>query len=276
MKQLLFFMVASLPHLLWAQKAPAQDPGLLKINSICDQVMKHFADGKRQEAMELVWMNTTFLGQQEVDTLAAILDRAVPADRIAQNSLRNPVLISDLEISGFIRERYYLLRLDKGFQFYRFRLYKGKDNWGFSDFSVLEDLPMIAAKELQAPAAASAKAAVDRQCDLFMKFFAEGKIHQAFLELYRNSKEAGSDMDAMEAQVQSIVDEYFPVFGKVLDYKLQKEYSINEFLSRRYYSFRMEQMYFVFNFYIYKGAGDWRVATLDFNSDLPEALFKRK
>lgn len=260
------------PLSLFAQKAPAADPEWTRINKVCDQVLTHIADSKRQEAMELIWMNTSIMGQEELDTIAARMEQSYPAIIVSASNVRQPLLVHEREITGFARERLYMLRLDRDCLFVFMQLYKGAGKWQFSNFNVTDELPLKYYSSMGAPIPDADKKQIDLHCDRFMKFLSEGKVHEAFGEL---GSIGSSALDAQEAETQSIVTEYFPGFGKFLGYKLIQELKVNNCMTKRFYSYSFEQFFLVFTFTTYKGNTGWRIAAFEFNAVLPSELMKK-
>lgn|SRR5574337_929727 len=121
------------------QNRQSTDKDKERIDNVCNQFMQAFADGKIQEALQLLKQNTV-ISPATIDTLQATIvdqaDKAFPA----YGKILSYEFITERKVKDFIAKRFYILRFDKYYLKFGFTLYNNGKGWTITNFNYNEDL----------------------------------------------------------------------------------------------------------------------------------------
>ncbi len=114
------------------------------------------------------------------------------------------------------------------------------------------------------------KERIDKVCETFMKFFADGRVADAMQMLKQNSIINPSSIDTLQVAIESQMENYFPVYGNMLSAEFITERKIKNFAAKRYYVLRFDKYYLKFEFALYKTMNGWSVTNFKYDEDLSE------
>ena len=117
------------------------------------------------------------------------------------------------------------------------------------------------------------KERIDKVCDTFMNFFADGRTTDALLLLKKNTVMSPSSIDTLEVTITNQMNKYLPEYGKILSAEFIVERKIKDFITKRLYILRFEQYYLKFDFTLYKTNSGWTVTNFNYDEDLIELLY---
>ncbi|MDX1936378.1 MAG: hypothetical protein SFU21_04660 [Flavihumibacter sp.] len=116
------------------------------------------------------------------------------------------------------------------------------------------------------------KERINNVCDTFMKMFVDGKTSEALELLKRNTVMTSSSIDTLEVTMANHINQYFPLYGKLLSSDFITERKIKDFIATRFYVLRFEKYYLKFGFTLYKTNTGWTVTNFKYDEELAELL----
>ena len=105
---------------------------------------------------------------------------------------------------------------------------------------------------------------INSVCDMVMKSFPAGNIHEAMQLLKQNSILPDVNIDTLEKSLTRQMDSILSQYGRILSYEFIKETKIKGFLARRLYILKFEKYYLTYELTIYNSASGWIIS--EFNS----------
>lgn len=136
MTKLLTAFFLSLALVSCGQNKLSTDKDKERIDKVCDQFMQAFADGKIQEALQLLKQNSVML-PATIDTLQVTI--AEQADKFfpAYGKILSFEFVTERKVKDFIAKRFYVLKYYLKFDF---TLYNNGKGWTITNFNYNEDL----------------------------------------------------------------------------------------------------------------------------------------
>lgn len=115
------------------------DPGKEKIDNSCAVVMQAFSDGRFQDAMRILKVNS-FIDAAQLDTLHEKIVGQF-ANFGSYGKLTGYEFVGENIIVNDLRKRFYLLRFEKYYLTFFFVIYKSHVGWKITHFKYEDVLP---------------------------------------------------------------------------------------------------------------------------------------
>lgn len=139
MKKVLTIIFIAMTLVTFGQKAQSIDTDKVRIDRVCDNFMKLFAEGKTADAFHLLKQNS-IINPSSIDTLYLTVERQMEDFLPGYGNMLSAEFISERKIKDFIAKRNYILKFDNYYLNFEFALYKTKKGWAVTNFKYGEDL----------------------------------------------------------------------------------------------------------------------------------------
>ncbi len=139
MTKFLTAIFLSLMLISCGQTRQSADKDKERIDKVCDTFMEKFADGKVNDALQLLKQNTV-MTSSSIDTLQVTITEQMNSLFPAYGKMLSSEFITERKIKDFIAKRFYVLKFDKYYLKFDFTLYKTTNGWTVTNFKYDEEL----------------------------------------------------------------------------------------------------------------------------------------
>jgi len=139
MNNILTAIFLSLALISCEQRKQNTDKDKERIDKICDKFMQTFAEGKFNDALQLLRQNTV-MTPSTLDTLQVTITDQMGNIIPSYGKMLSSEFITERTIKDFIARRFYILRFDKYYLKFDFTLYKTTNGWTVTNFKYNEEL----------------------------------------------------------------------------------------------------------------------------------------
>src|SRR5450432_2101367 len=126
MSKLLTIIFLSLTLVFCAQTKKSKDKE--RIDNVCDKFMQSFANGKIDEAIQLLKQNTV-MKPASIDSLQVTITTQMATIFPEFGKMLSSEFIKEKKIKDFIAKRFYILKFSKFFLKVDFTLYNSSSGW---------------------------------------------------------------------------------------------------------------------------------------------------
>ena len=139
MTKTIYAWILSLTIFACAQNNNQVDQDKQHIDSICDSIIKTFANGNHSEAFDILKQKTV-MSLSAIDTLKATTANFATYLFPTYGKVVGYEFIKEQKVKNTIANRFYLLKFDKYFLKFEFTLYNNGERWTIVAFAYDESL----------------------------------------------------------------------------------------------------------------------------------------
>ncbi len=139
MTKLLTAFLLALTLVSCEQNQQTTDKDKERIDSVCDQFMRTFADRKISDALLLLKQNSV-MTSSTIDTLQTTIENQAQNIFSAYGKILSAEFVDERKVKDFIVKRFYILKFDKYYLKFSFTLYNNGKGWTITNFSYDEEL----------------------------------------------------------------------------------------------------------------------------------------
>ncbi|MCM5530310.1 hypothetical protein [Parasegetibacter sp. NRK P23] len=115
------------------------DNDKVRIQKVCDTIMKLFANENVDSALEILKKNS-IMHPNAIDTLKSTMNYQMDNLAPAYGSIVSYDFIIERTIKDFICKRFYILKFDKYYLKFDFILYRSNREWTITNFNYNDDI----------------------------------------------------------------------------------------------------------------------------------------